>query len=124
AYRQSYDASKMKPESVNRTAKELLDNPKIASRISAMRNDLKERHGITLDVILAELEEARQIALGAETPQSSAAVAATMGKAKVLGLDKQVIQHIGDANNPVAHVVLTAADYKAARVDMISKDDV
>ena len=32
--------------------------------------------------------------------------------------------HLGDAENPVQQVVLTAADYKAARVDMISKDDV
>jgi len=33
--------------------------------------------------------------LTAETPQSSAAVAATMGKAKLTGLDKQIIEHSG-----------------------------
>ena len=44
-----------------------------------------------LDLIL-ELEEARKAALKAETPQSSAAVAATMGKAKMLGFDKQIIE--------------------------------
>jgi hypothetical protein len=37
------------------------------------------------------LEEARRIALGAETPQTSAAVSATMGKAKLVGLDKQIL---------------------------------
>lgn len=51
------------------------------------------RHDLTVGDLLAELEEARQAALGAENPQSSAAVAATMGKAKILGLDKQVIDH-------------------------------
>lgn len=41
-----------------------------------------------------------------------------------LGMFKDKLQVSGDVDNPVAHVVLTAADYKAARVDMISKDDV
>lgn len=36
AYRQSYNAGKMKPETVNRTAKELLDNPKIAARLAEL----------------------------------------------------------------------------------------
>lgn len=33
AYRQAYDAENMKPETVNRKAKELLDNGKIAARL-------------------------------------------------------------------------------------------
>ena len=49
----------------------------------------------TIDDILQELEDARQKALSAETPQCSAAVTATMSKAKLLGLDKQVIEHKG-----------------------------
>lgn len=57
-----------------------------------MRGEIKQRHNVTVDSLLAELEEARQ-ALSAETPQSSAAVAATMGKAKLVGLDKQIIDH-------------------------------
>ena len=36
AYRQAYSASKMKPETVNRTAKELLDHPKITARINTL----------------------------------------------------------------------------------------
>lgn len=36
AYRQSYSAEKMKPETVNRTAKELLDNPKITARLAEL----------------------------------------------------------------------------------------
>ena len=36
AYRLSYDAKKMKPETVNRTAKELIDNPKIAARMAEL----------------------------------------------------------------------------------------
>lgn len=93
AYRQAYSASKMKPETVNRTAKELLDHPKITARINNLQKKHEERHKLTVDDLLRELEEARTAALTAETPQTSAAVGATMGKAKLLGLDKQVIDH-------------------------------
>jgi len=93
AYRTAYAADKMKSESINRKAKELLDNGKISARVAELRGEIKQRHNVTVDSLLEELEEARQKALTAETPQSSAAVAATMGKAKLVGLDKQVIDH-------------------------------
>ncbi len=40
--------------------------------------------GITVESILEELEEARQIALATKSP--TAAISASMGKAKLLGL--------------------------------------
>lgn len=95
AYRTAYAADKMKPETVNRNAKSLLDNNKIATRVAELHGEIKQRHNVTVDSLIAELEEARQAALTAETPQSSAAVAATMGKAKLTGLDKQVIEVSG-----------------------------
>ncbi len=99
AYRTAYAADKMKTESVNRKAKELLDNGKIAARIAELQGEIKKRHNVTVDSLLNELEEARQAALGAETPQSSAAVAATLGKAKLVGLDKVVIDNISSDNS-------------------------
>lgn len=94
AYRRSYDADEMNPNSINRKAKELLDNGKIAARLAEMGAITMKRHQLTVDDLLAELEEARNIALfKAESPQTSAAVAATMGKAKLLGMDKQIIDH-------------------------------
>ncbi len=99
AYRTAYAADKMKTESVNRKAKELLDNGKIAARIADLQGEIKKRHNVTVDSLLNELEEARQAALGAETPQSSAAVAATLGKAKLVGLDKVVIDNISSDNS-------------------------
>jgi phage terminase small subunit len=92
AYRQAYNST-AKAESVNRMAKELIDNIKVSSMISEINQELAEKHNITLNSLLSELEEARNIALNAETPQSSAAVAATMGKAKLVGMDKQIIDH-------------------------------
>lgn len=93
AYRTAYAADKMKPETVHVKANELLKNGKVTVRIGELQGEIKQRHNVTVDSLLAELEEARQKALSAETPQSSAAVAATMGKAKLVGLDKQIVDH-------------------------------
>jgi phage terminase small subunit len=93
AYRQAYDAEDMNQNTVNKNASVLLENPKIATRLEQIRSEHMKRHNLTVGDLLEELEEARQAALGADNPQSSAAVAATMGKAKILGLDKQVIDH-------------------------------
>ena len=95
AYRQSYDADSMNENTVNRKAKELLDNGKIRARLDQIRKEHSKRHNITVDSLLLELEEARQAAFEGERPQVSAAVSATMGKAKLLGLDKQILEHTG-----------------------------
>ncbi|OTU22115.1 terminase small subunit [Acinetobacter pittii] len=88
AYRQAYDADSMNENTVNREAKRLLDNPKIATRLELIRKEHQTRHNLTVDDLLQELEEARKAAFEGERVQVSAAVAATMGKAKLLGLDK------------------------------------
>ncbi|MDU4747713.1 MAG: terminase small subunit [Pantoea sp.] len=94
AYRKAYNAERMKPEVVNVKAAELLNNGKITVRVDELRGEHRQRHNLTVDDLIEELEEARQAALQAETPQSSAAVGATMGKAKLLGLDKVVVDNI------------------------------
>lgn len=93
AYRRAYDADGMTPGSINVKASELLSNVKIAVRLDELREPILKRHAITVDDLLAELEEARRLALETEAP--APAVSATMGKAKLLGLDKQVIEHQG-----------------------------
>lgn len=95
AYRTAYAADKMKAEAIHVNASKLLDNAKVALRVKELQGEIKQRHNVTVDSLLKELEEARQAALGAETPQSSAAVAATMGKAKLTGLDKQIVEMRG-----------------------------
>ncbi len=85
AYRNSYDAGKMKPESVHRKAHEVLENVKVSARIESMRKTIAIKRQTSIEDLLNELEQARTMALAQETPQSSAAVAATMGKAKMLG---------------------------------------
>jgi len=93
AYRMAYDAENMKPETIHRKAKEVMANGKIAARIKELREPAVEALNITVQDLIRELEEARTMAMTCETPQSSAAINATMGKAKLLGMDKQVIDH-------------------------------
>ena len=96
---------------------ENLQKPEIVEAIDAHKLMMSKRCGITLQSLIDELEEARQAALGAETVQSSAAVAATQAKAKLTGMDKLVIDNIssdGSMTPKGVNVTITAADVKAA----------
>lgn len=90
AYRYAYNCDKMKPETVNERSSRMLKECKISARIAELREPIIKRHNVTVDSLIAELEEARALAL--ETAQTSAAVSATMGKAKLCGLDKQIVE--------------------------------
>ncbi|HEK0789575.1 TPA: terminase small subunit [Proteus mirabilis] len=96
AYRMAYATDKMKATSINSKAYELLNNGEITVRVAQLQQEHRTKHDITVSDLLKELEEARQKALSAETPQASAAVAATMGKARLTGLDKVVIDLTAD----------------------------
>lgn len=94
AYRECYNTEKMNANTVNRAAFELLENPKIIARLAAIRKPVIEKVQLSIQDIIDELEQARTIALAAETPQASAATAASMGKAKLLGylIDKKEVR--------------------------------
>lgn len=92
AYREAYPRStKWKPTVVAVKSCEMFAREHVAARVAELQELNAKRNQITVDTLLAELEENRQAALCAETPQAAAATAATMGKAKLLGLDKQII---------------------------------
>lgn len=91
AYRRAYDAEKMKPETVTKRASELLSNGEVTGRVEQLQKMAVTRHAITVDDLIAELEEARTLASGGEKPKPAAMVSATMGKAKLLGFDVQKI---------------------------------
>ncbi|MDU3076853.1 MAG: terminase small subunit [Mixta calida] len=65
---------------------ENLTKPDISARIAELQNEAQQKHGISRESILKELEEARKAALASETVQASAAASATVHKAKLLGL--------------------------------------
>ena len=80
-----------------KTAKDIgcqnLKRDRVQDAMAVFRADVAERNRITEDDLLIELEEARQAALAAGVAQSSAAVAATMGKAKLMGFLTDRIDH-------------------------------
>lgn len=86
AYRHAYAAEKMKPAVIHVKASELLGNGKVAVRVSELREPIAAVHGVTVSSLIAELEEARQV--GKERGQASAMAQATLGKARLAGLDK------------------------------------
>lgn len=102
AYRKTYKTDAMKPESVNRLAFALLQNIKITSRLEELREIAAKRHEVTVDSLLAELDEARELARELAKPE--AMVSATMGKAKICGHDKKILQHQNPDGTPVVPV--------------------
>lgn len=110
AYRRSYDIGDMLPASVNSKAFELLENVKITNRIAELRQPIMERHKITVDDLLAELEEARQ--MGLKTEKAGPMAQATMGKAKLLGLDR-VIEEVD--TRPVGKIEIEIVNSEAKK---------
>lgn len=85
AYRKAYQVGEStKPETVHKRASELLANGEVTGRVTKLQGKAAQKASVTVDSLAQELEEARAIALAEK--QSSAAVSATMGKAKLFGL--------------------------------------
>lgn len=111
AYRRSYNTANMADKTAQREGYNLLQNPLVQARIEELRAKVMERHEITVDTLLAELEEARL--LGKETGKASAMVTASMGKAKLLGLDKQIVELTGKNGAPIETSSTVTVDQKA-----------
>jgi phage terminase small subunit len=106
AYRRSYSAGNMKPAVIAVKASELLANGKVAVRVAEIQAEAAERNAMTVDDLLRELEEARVAASSSEKPQAAAMVAATMGKAKLLGFLTDKVEHSGEIKTPELKLVL------------------
>jgi len=116
AYRQAYDAENMSPEAIRVEACRLLEHPNVSLAVNAMKEDIVERHKITVDDLIRELEEARSAALHQEKPQAAAMVAATMGKAKILGLEApQKVSHTDPEGNPITIMPM--------RIELVGRED-
>ena len=102
---------------------ENLQKPEIIEEIDKYKLKVKQRHGITIESLLKELEEAREVALSAETPQSSAAIAATMGKAKLTGLDKHIVEVSGPEGSAIQTYDMSRADFKKLRKKVLGDLD-
>lgn len=84
AYRRAYDAENMKPETIWKRSCELMADGNVTGRVKELKALVTERALVSVLSITQELEEARALAL--QEGQPSAAVSASMGKAKLHGL--------------------------------------
>lgn len=84
AYRRAFNAERTQPHVVHVKASELLADGKVAVRVKELQAMAVERALISVQSLTEELEEARALALAEKQP--SAAVSASMGKAKLHGL--------------------------------------
>lgn len=84
AYRAAYDAEKMKPETVQRKACELMKDGKVSARIAALRTPVVQRLQYGLEQAMREAEEAFAVAKAKEN--GGAMVAAVQLRAKLNGL--------------------------------------
>ena len=115
SYRIAYNTENMATATIGREGYNTLQKPQVQARLEELRKKVMERHEITVDTLLAELEEARKAALDADTPQTSAAVSATMGKAKLLGLDKKIVELTGKNGAPIETSSTVTVDQKALK---------
>jgi phage terminase small subunit len=100
-------AKKWKSEVVNSKASTMLAEGKVQERLSELQRMSAERHDITIETITNMLKEDRDLAR--QNAQSSAAVSAVMGLAKVHGLivDKnEITGKDGQALVPVLNVTI------------------
>ncbi|WP_020208275.1 terminase small subunit [Gilvimarinus chinensis] len=99
AYRRSYDCSNSSESSVNRLAKALMDNIKIASRIDELRAPVREKAQLTLEQHLEDLKRLRDKA--EQEGKFAAAVTAETNRGKASGLYVEKHEHTGKDGEPI-----------------------
>lgn len=117
AYRRAYKTENMKAETINRNAKALLDNTKIATRTAELLEGHRQRHDVTVDGLTDELEMTRFWAMVGGN--QNAAVSAIMGKAKLHGLLVDKKEHGGPGGGPIETVV---TDLRALTDEQLEKE--
>lgn len=88
AYRRAYSPKKMNEASINREAKEMIDSPKIASRIAELRKPVIQQAQITLKEHLETLDRLRMLAEASEKYGPAIQAEVARGKASGLYVDK------------------------------------
>ena len=93
AYRESHPSCKnWKDETVHNKAYVLSKRGEVLARLEQLQEGALKDHGVTIASLLSELDEARTMAMMDKNSHTSAAITATMSKAKLVGLDKHVVE--------------------------------
>lgn len=110
----AYSAAGYKPS--DQHASRLVRNGKVAARVLELKERAAVRAEITAADIARQLDEDREFAR--EKGQSAAAVSATLGKAKLLGLMPDRLEHTGRNGGPIEYRDLSEAEIDA-RLDAL-----
>lgn len=101
AYRRAYNAEKMKPETVNKRASELMANGEVAGRLGELRKPAADACAVTLEGHLRRLAEL--CGKAEEEGKYSAAVAAEIARGKAAGLYVERTELTGKDGAPIDH---------------------
>lgn len=102
AYRTAFHAPGMLSATVNRKAKELMDNGKITARLDELRKPAIEKAQITFEGHLDELKRLKELAV--KTNQLAPAIAAEIARGKAAGY--YVAKSRVNLNQPLKPLVL------------------
>ena len=90
AYREVYNCTGSSKNAIATNASQLMSHPLVSKEIEEARKQIRQKSQLTAEDLIVELEEARELAKKLQEP--SPMVKATMGKAKLLGLDKVIVE--------------------------------
>ena len=97
AYRAAYNSENMLPATINNKAYQLINQDDIRARVVQLQAQVAKKFEVTVESLTKELEEDRQLAR--ELGQPGAAISALNVKARIHGLDKQIMSN--DPDNPM-----------------------
>ena len=96
----------------------LKGNERIAERVAEILDRSAIRAEVTVASILAELDEAKELAKRIEQPAPM--IAASMGKAKIAGILVDRTEHTGKDGGPIQTQEVKARDEVSRRISSIS----
>ena len=115
---QAYDEAGFKPNRGN--CYRLRRSARLQRYLNSLEVRVAKRHDVTMDSLIAELEDARKLA--EETKQPASMVSASMGKARLAGLiiDKREVKSTDDLDGKnISEIAKALYDILGDKADLI-----
>lgn len=110
AYREAYNADNMKPETINRKAKELIDNGNITARLKELRGKIEEELKYSARESFNKLKELQDKA--EFNGNINAAIKAEELKGKLANLYKEKEQNVNVSVNVMPDVKIDGSEFE------------
>jgi hypothetical protein len=99
AYRRVYGTAKMKSETMNRNAKAMTDNSKIATRVRELAEKAVKRHEITVESLTERAIQAFNLAISKEQSAGAVSALSFLGKLHGVLIERKEVGKPGDFDN-------------------------